>query len=540
MTTTSSIATVPITRLGMNFPQKIGSGAAAVSQQNTYRGVMWDPGRMPMNPLVRTADQEFIGYRRQLSWNTTLDLLQNLDLIGWMMRQHLAYTALFTVATRTLDVQYNREWREWFRLRTMKKKVDVQRRFSLSDMMINFGGLQILHGYAPILKVKDGKLQLFEAWNMARGAGVEVDEKRLGVTVNSDGVVLDENGAIDFVALATGPSTGELVHRYLAYHDEVILDGFTERASGTLWESPLMSVLNKARDYLDTDEFQLLKAKLHAMFVVHRILKPETEGGAGFPTRQGTWGLPSGSTEPPTDGINDQPITPPNPAIPAPPPLSEIRPNTMVTGEPGDKIEFLESRTPSHEYQAFTQKLCGDLCSVMDIPLTFKYSHLGTYSSLKADAVRYSQSLTVQQQRAKNAASTREAIVHIMRDGVAKRDMPMWKGKYTVDTLPLSLVGRAPWMLDPAKEMPMLLSQLSACLTDWESTCDLLGTDFYDTVDRQAEQRAYAAKRGVRINLGELKVMIRDTETVGTPIDPAPRPADDREAFDDTPIATED
>lgn len=510
--------------LGATRQQRVNARMPGLRQQNAYRGLQYDPARMPVASTMRSVDQDFLGQRRQLAWNSSTDLLQNLNIIGWMMRQHLAYTSLFTYAPRTADITYNREMREWYRLRTSKKRLDVQRRFTLEDMILTYANLKVLHGYAAMLKVKGGKLQLFEAWNIARGDGIQDDERRYGVTVNKDGVVLDENGAVDYVALATGNSTGNQQHRYLAHHSEIILDGFTERAAGTLWESPLMSVLTKARDYLDADEFQLIKAKLHSMFVVLRLLKPETEGGAGFPTRQGTYGLPTGGVDQPADEGLASEAAQQQIAQPAPPPLSEIRTGTMITGEHGDDVKFLESRTPSHEYLAFTQKLCADLLSVLDIPLTFYYSNLGTYSSLKADSVRYSQSLTVRQQRRANADAMREAIVHLMRDGIAKRDMPLWRGGgYTVESFPFALIGRAPWILDPSKELPAMLSRLGAGLSDFEMVCDELGTgDFYDIIDRQAAQRTYAKDRGVLLNTGDVKIKLDGHDMEPQPTNPTP------------------
>ena len=473
-------------------------------QQNTYRGVLWHPSRTPLYPVVYSADREFIGARRQLAWNTALDLEQNFSTIGWMIRQDQVYTSQFGFQPRTPDVQYNRELRSWWDANTLANQIDVQRRLSFEDMMLTWNGLKVLMGYASILKISGGKFQVFEPWQMARGSGCEVDEAHYGVKINKNGLVLDDYGAIDWIAFATGDDSGSLKHRYLAYHDEVIIDGFTNRTADTLWESPLMSVLDKCRDSASSAEYQLMAQKLQAMFVVVRYMKPETKGGADFPTRQGTWGVPETDNDPAPIPSGSNQIT--ARTIPQPPPLSEVRSGMMLNMEADEKVDFLTSKTPSPEFIASVKHFTKEILRVLDIPYSFLDSETANYSSMKADSVRYMNSCRPRMR--KNAAAWREAIKHKLRAGIVA-DMPMWKGKYTVDNLPFALVPQAPWILDPSKEIPSKSAMVSAGWDDNEHVTEsLTGRNFYDVVDAIAEQESYARAKGVTLNRGNISVKL--------------------------------
>lgn len=499
---------------GYSKPAATTEAPADDKTQQTIRGVQTHPTRMPVSPVVFSMDREFVGVRRQLAWNTVRDIEQNLSLLGWMVRLHLTYTSDFEFQPRTDDPLYNRELREWLEQRGMKKKVDVQRRFSLQEMFSTWAGLQVFDGYSAILKVEGGRLQLFEAWNMARGKGIEEVEASTGLKVNKDGVVLDEFNAIDWIAFATGDSSANLIHRCLAHHSEVILDGFSVRAADSLWESPILSILDKCRDYWSADEYNLMKAKIHAMFILVRKIKSEQKGGGDFPMYDGADSPTSASYAGGTQGTTTAPR-------PRPSPMGQLRSGSVVTVEPDEDYEMLESKTPSQEYVVFIKKVIADILLVLNIPYSFYDSSQANYSSMKADSVRYHQSCRPALK--KNSIAYREGIRHLLRAGLTE-DMPMWKGGFTVDTLPFALIPKSSWILDPAKELPATLSKLNACLIDHESACDELGSgNFFDIIDRIKVQREYAEAAGVKILLGNVTIRLtgdedeeQDAPTAGT------------------------
>lgn len=484
------------------LPNRGGIKLTPQAQQATYRGLQYSPARPPVWPVVFSADREFIGSRRQLAWSTSLDVHQNFPLIEWMIHQHQVYTSQFGVQLKTKDVVYNREWKEWWRENTAASLVDVQRRLSFDDMMLNYAGLQVLFGYSALLKIAGGKMQLFEPWQISRGKGCETDEKTYGVTINKDGMVLDEVGAIDWVAFCSGDDSGSLIHRYLAFRDEVILNGFTSRTADTLFESPLMSILDKCRDTNSSAEYQLMAQKLQGMFTVVRYMKPETKGGADFTMREGSYGTPDVSGG---EGQSGAVRAQSQPQMP----LAELRSGMILNMEEGEKVDFLTSKTPSPEFIASQQYFTSQILDVLHIPYSFKDSSKANYSSMKADTVRYFNSCQPIINR--NAGDWRMAVRHRIRAGVTQ-DMPMWKGAYTVDNLPFTLVPKAPWILDPAKEIPAKSAMVSAGWDDNEHVCEALtGRNFYDVIDARSEQEAYARNKGVMLDRGNISVKLTGT-----------------------------
>ena len=58
-----------------------------------------------------------------------------------------------------------------------------------------------------------------------------------------------------------------------------------------------------------------------------------------------------------------------------------------------------------------------------------------------------------------------------------------------------------PWW-DPVKEVKGHTMAIAAGLSDYQRVCRSSGSDFFDNVDRIAEQEAYAKDKGVVLNLG--------------------------------------
>lgn len=476
------------------------------------RGLQWSPGRVQNSSVVRSMDAEFNGTRRKRAWNTSFDLQQNIEIVGWILRLRQTYVAQSSFCPRTADPGYNRELRAWYVERASKKMVDVQRRQSLDKMFVTYEGLKMLSGYALILKVRGGRLELFEAWHIARGEGVEEAEKELSkqlgrpIVVNQDGLVINEGGdnpgAIEYVAIATGNNSGSLTHRYLAHESEVIMDGFTPRSpnANTLWESPFIAAFNKCNDLLDADEFQMLKMKLHAMFSVIWLRDSQQKGGADFPVYQGT-GSSAVAGSPQPSGAGAAPVQRTIPKL-------EVRPGSILQGEPNEKFELLESKTPSREYIEACKKFVREILSTFDIPYGFYDSEGTTYTTLRADHNRFRDA--IKQPRIDLAVDKKDAIRHVMRGGIADRSMPILrtagnnKPVYTVDNLPFNLVPDAKFMLDMGKEFPVIAAQIAAAMLDFETAAHMMGNDeFYDTVDKLADQYAYAKLKKVPITLGK-------------------------------------
>ena len=468
-------------------------------QQYTYRALFYNTGRMPLMPITRSDDFEFIGARRQLAHNIAFTLDQNLPLIGWAARTHLNYVSLFEFQPDTNDDTLNDELAEWYHDRNDEERLDVQGRLGGDEMLSVYAGLKVYCGYSAILKVDGGRCQLFEAWQMARGAGCEADEKKFGVKIDNQGLVLDKFGKIVMVALCNGESSGALKHIRLVPRNEILIGGFTNRASTALYASPLLPAMELAQDYLDVQQYQVLQAKVASQFGFYWLRDHTKNGPANF-DRFNALGY-GGENGGPAHVENGQPQEAWQPT-----PLTGISPGMMLEGQQGDKVGFITADIPSPQWDLQGQRVVRMILASMDIPDCFWDTGKANYSSMRVSAGLYKQSCF--RERRKNARIRRGMNTHLFRWGVADGTLPI-SSKFTPENLPYKLVPRGVYLLDTAKELSGVLAAIGAGLTDFETAAADLGYDNQrDTVRRLEKQYLAFKNAGITPNLGHISVRL--------------------------------
>ncbi len=490
-------------------------------QQYTYRALFYNTGRMPLMPITRSDDFEFIGARRQLSHNIAFTLDQNLPLIGWAVRTHLSYVSLFETVFDTGDDVLNDELTEWMQNTDDEERLDVQGRLSGDEMLSVYAGLKVYNGYSAIVKVEGGRCQLIEAWQMARGAGCEADEKKFGVTINNQGLVLDKYGKIIMVAICNGESSGSLKHVRLVPRNEILLGGFTNRASTNLYASPLLPAMELAQDYLDVQQYQVLQAKVASQFGFYWLRDHTKNGPANFERFNALgYGGENGGPAPVEDGSPKEPWQPM--------PLTGIAPGMMLEGQQGDKVGFITADIPSPQWDQQGQRVVRMILASMDIPDCFWDTEKANYSSMRASSALYKQSCI--RERRKNARVRRGMNTHKFRWGIADGTLPI-SSQYTPENLPYKLVPRGIYLLDTAKELSGVLAAIGAGLTDFETAAADLGYDNQRNTIRRLEKQYLSFKNaGITPNLGHISVRLSNRsesdeeipEVTGT--EPAPKP----------------
>ena len=163
--------------------------------------------------------------------------------------------------------------------------------------------------------------------------------------------------------------------------------------------------------------------------------------------------------------------------------------------EPGDKAEFLESKTPAPEFQSFAQLMISVALKSLDIPFSF-----------------FDESFT-------NFYGSRGALLHYQKACEAKRadvrdvlrKLTAWRMSLWIDDGVLSLpagrgvsdlnwewipAGLAWW--DPAKEIRGDVEAINAGLrTRSEIRAEKYGDDWIDVVDQLARERQALEDRGL-------------------------------------------
>ena len=63
--------------------------------------------------------------------------------------------------------------------------------------------------------------------------------------------------------------------------------------------------------------------------------------------------------------------------------------------DPGDRAEFLESKSPSTEFQAFSQVMVSVALKALDIPYSFYAENFTNYSGARQALLQYEQSAKI-------------------------------------------------------------------------------------------------------------------------------------------------
>lgn len=177
--------------------------------------------------------------------------------------------------------------------------------------------------------------------------------------------------------------------------------------------------------------------------------------------------------------------------------------------EVGDRAEWLESRTPSTEFQAFQTLVLQMALKALDIPYSFFNESFTNYSGARQALLQYEQS-----------ASNRRA------DNVEMLDwLTLWRftlfcldGEITEEELAQLdwewVHAALPW-LDPLKEVQADLAALSAGLTTRTRLLKAQGEEWDDVVEELAGEMKRLAELGLPTNVQPDNALIKELVSNG-------------------------
>ena len=436
-----------------------------------YRALNFTPTRPLPNPAVLTVDQELAGYKRRMSWALTRDLEQNFILASWMVNQHLTYTSSFSFQARTADPAFNRTLELYCFERFSKKKIDITGRMSLEGIARAFAASKIWDGDAAIVKTSRGMLQLLESWQITNAPGVPG-------TVNENGLELDPFGRVKRYAVAVRDAANGTRFESMIDADDMIFDGYFKRANQTRGVSPLMPVINSARDVMDATAYYLLKTKIASMFGIVIYRDHGKKGANDFDTFR-----PDSSG---SDAARE--------------PLQyRIQPGLKLELEQNDKAEFLESNTPPAEFLNFSTFLLRQILAALNIPYSMYDSNAANYSASRSDLNRYKSS-TESERRAMLAVYD-EITDFVLRYDIRTGALKLPRGM-TYDKIEWEWLPNASFVIDRPAEVATYISLLDRGLITRDNICKELSLgSFYHTADALALEEQYLRDRNVTVSL---------------------------------------
>lgn len=306
---------------------------------------------------------------------TTQDQLRNHALVAWMVRKHLDYVSRFKLQFKTGNDALDAAVNSLFRWHARPNNFDISGRLGREEMFRLFELEKVAAGDAGLLKVDGNFLQAIESDLIAKPkSGWSTDEQKDKVQKLKDsGIIKDVNGrASEYCICNRGDRGTDLVFDQFADAGRMIFDAYWSRfASQDRGVSPLSTAINTIQDLGEAFEYNLVKAKMHALFGMAILRKTDGESEMGAASGA------TGETAAATEADDDSHLT-----------LDPLSIN-ILDMEPGDDVKTIESGTPSEEFVNGSYLFIQIAMLALDIPITCFDSRRSSFSGRIADLNEY-------------------------------------------------------------------------------------------------------------------------------------------------------
>jgi len=370
-----------------------------------------DKGRRSA-PANRTMseDDQLNSWSRKKAVATQRDQVRNLPWVAWMARTHINYVSHFSFRANTDDEDLNRKldglMQEW----SEPENCDISKRHSLGEMMALYESGKVIDGDCAFKKAGTA-LQGIESDRICTPNSGKIPK---GLT--DHGLLLRKNGSVKSYAVCNRSMSGMSLQAMVPERD-MFFSGYFKRFDQTRGISPLLTALNTNQDIYENFEYALIKMKMHAMLGLQVTRAMPSSGDDG-------WGAYD-QVNSTTAGGNSQVTY-----------EFEHNPAMKMEMAPGDKIETIESRTPSDEFQSFTQFEIRIALLALDIPFSIFDSDRSNNNAMRVDFRQYFDSARKKQK------SNRRVL-----DNITKWKLQQWlvDGSLTLDEY-----NKAKWMWQPS------------------------------------------------------------------------------------------
>lgn len=487
-----------------------------------YNAVEDKGRRQSPKTTVYREDEILTKYNRNKLQATSQDQMRNHSLVAWMVRKHLDYVSKFHVSFRTdkpaLDNLVNRI----FRWHGAPRNLDYMGRFGRDEMFRLFELEKVLAGDAALIKLQDLKLQALESDLICKGSGAPEN-------VNDSGLVVDDKGRVQsYCVCERQPNGSKPKYDHLEPISAVIFDGYWTRFSSQFrGVSPLSTAINTVQDIHEAFEFNLIKAKMHALFGVAITREPENTGDMGYSSgsskvtawvaQDWTWtagdycsylgkiyicnedNTTTSSSVFATDlsaGYWTEDTT-------ATATKLDPRSINMLDLNPGEDVKILESGTPSAEFVEGSYLFIQIAMLALDIPITSFDSRRSSFSARIADLNEYE--VSSDSKRTKNRYVRQEYSDWVLETIWNDPNTPWPLKKIAIDNgMSLRDVQESlewipsgsPW-LDKLKQVQGDKFAIDSLLDNPIDACRRRGSDVFTNIDKIAQVQQYAKDKGI-------------------------------------------
>lgn len=415
----------------------------------------------------KSEDDTLLFHKRTQLAGGVADLQRNFSVAAWMIRKHLDYVSTFEFQCRSGNTDVDDQVEGLVRWWGKPWNFDAAGRHGLKRAIRLAESCRVVAGDVFLNLLNDGKVQAIEFDRVQNPpTPIEgVDQARF-----VQGVLLNADGKATAYAVCKRNEYGRIEFDRLLSAQYVVPHGFYQRFDQVRGVSPLAPALNSLRDVYEGFDYALAKAKVSQLFAL-----------AFYRDNSEAIGETAAETDEGESGYN----------------VNFGKGPVQLDLDPGDRAEFLESKTPSTEFQSFTQAMIGVSLKALDIPYSFYDEAHTNYSGARQALLMYEQSAETKRNEVRAVLDrlTLWRIQMFIRDG----DLVLPKGMTIGDVQWEWIHAGLPW-IDPLKEINADIAAIGAGLESPQNVCKRSGRDFYEIIDQIADARTYADGKGVDLS----------------------------------------
>lgn len=443
-----------------------------------YDAIAGTKKRRPAKVRVRHEDKEHPQKDRKKGIAAARDAVRNFALTRWAVNKHLDYVASFSFQAKTgdpaLDAELERMVAEW----SDRNNCDVARRHPLRRLIRLAEARAIVDGDVGLLKINAAP------GSRLRGALQAIEGDRI-YTPNGmpplydpsdfvNGVRTTQGGAALEYCICKRDEHSDLVFSRVVPAANLFFHANYDRFDQVRGVSPLMAALNTMGDVYEGFDLALAKLKVSQLFSLATYRAGNDVLGEGF------------GEDVDGDGSDDRLA------------VDFGKGPIHLDLDAEDRAEILDAKTPATETVAFLHQMMGLALKALDIPYSFfDESHTNFNGSHRAE-IGYIKSCG--RKRADLVGLLNEITRWRVGLWVADGELAIPAGLDFTDIKWEWVPDGMPWW-NPLQQVKGQTMAIAAALTDFQRVARETGSDFYDNVDRIAEQQEYARERGVDLRL---------------------------------------
>jgi len=437
--------------------------AKAFANLSVFHAAM--PSRKRKDPGVRiqTADSLLTEKQRNRLSNSTGDLQKNYAVVAWAIRKHLDYVSRFSFSAKTGDPVIDDQLELLVANYSKKANCDKAGRHSLRKIIRLAEARRVLDGDVVLIKFDDGKIQAIES-DRIRNPADKGKPDADGEFAYSHGVKTDPTGMLLSMSIHRRLSNGSYVFERDVVAENLIHFGYFDAFDQIRGVSPLTAAIMDFQDCFEVKDYARAKAKVSQMFAMAFTRDSSENDYSDDEIEQSAYKV-------------------------------DMSGPVKLDLDPGDNVEFLESKHPSTEFQAFIQLSLQAAIKSLDLPWSFYDESYTNFFGSKAALIQYQQSCKDKQADVQEVLN--DLILWQMNRWIATGELRLPAGVIPNETLFDWIPAGMPWW-DPSKEVRGDLMAVNAGLrTRTEIRKERYGDSWKDVIDKLEEEEAYMIEHNV-------------------------------------------